>query len=564
MIVFDIVNMVTMPNSKALTSNIHSNIESFFSSPTFNEITRGEPISMDSIYGKTISFICAYYKCDIEGILGFLQEEDMREEYAFVLCYFCYVGIFNGWLQASPDLKKKHIDDIALCLCFPMIQQISTALSTGDHGRLADVQIASIHSEIVKAVFLLQPSEFLSLFVIQEDKKSSDLKQDLDDLSRNLDLLLKGELFHIFEKAIEEHLRSFLSGIKEEKILKGIKKLKNLFFFKPEFYSNEDKKSAMSEVENLIASAYTTRDTWEKAKTSLVVTPNDLNLDKKDKGTGLFVQIREIVVGRCDFKFMNVDEDSKKKLENYILPTMVFVFIYLKKVRHLLDPNNNNSRLNVIKQSLQFIWKLFDNMAKEEHRKSNYVDPVQNLRLTSKDAKIDFLNRYTGLLYFLKMHKSDIIILKDLLTFVRNFVFNKTGSKPDEVLVESLVNDLRLDSFMELYDYLEELENGREISENYKENIVNLFVQIVSQYERFKKHISDIKYIVKLIQGDFTQIDYFVEKLFNRTENVSSSNLGKLYQKQSVELHQLVETSEPDTRRVSGRVHQRGQHHEHP
>lgn len=92
----------------------------------------------------------------------------------------------------------------------------------------------------------------------------------------------------------------------------------------------------------------------------------------------------------------------------------------------------------------------------------------------------------------------------------------------NEKKVDQLVNSLKLDSFMELYDYLEELETGRDISEHFKENIINLFIHIVSQYEKFRKHIPDIRHMVKLVQGDFTHFDYFVDKLFNRSENVGS------------------------------------------
>lgn len=555
--VFDIVNTITMPSSKGLGSTVHQNVENFFASPTFNELTRGEQVTMDSVYGKMVHFMCSYYKCDINGVLNFLHEEEMKEEYTFLISYYCYLGILNGWLTLSPELSKKNLDSIALCLCFPMIQQIFTALATGDNGRLTDEQIASIHKEIVKSVFSLQSTDFLDLFSVPEEKKNSDSVPDLDQIGRNMDLLLKGELFNIFERSIKDHLTRFLAGIKEEKILKGIKKLKNLFFFKPKFYSESSSGDKNSEVESLIESAYITQDTWEKAKNTLLLSAADLNMEKNDKNKGLFMLIRDKIVGKCDFKFMNVDEDAKKKLESYILPTMVFVFIFLKKIHNFLDPNNNNSRLRVIRHSMQFIWTLFENMSKEEHRKSNYVDPIQNLRLYTKENKIEFLNKYTGLLYYLKMHKSDMNILKDLLTFVRNYVFSKAGKKPDEVLVEGLVNDLKLDSFMELYDYLEELENGREISENYKENIVNLFVQIVSQYEQFKKHISDIKHIVKLIQGDYSQIDYFVEKLFNRTENVGLNDLGKLYKKQHVQLHYFLEKSQSEPAGDDRRLHKR-------
>lgn len=524
--VFDIVNAVTTPNSKPVTSTSAGMIKSFFSSSSFQEIHKGEPVTIDSVYGKTINFISSFYNCEIDGILRFLKEEDMKKEYTFVVSYYCYVGVLNGAIKSPSDLDKSAIEAIATCLCFPMIQQIYSSLSQEDQGGMTEVKMSAIHNQVVNTIYELDSLDFLAHFDMREDKKLTDKERrgQLDQIAMNTDLLLRGELFKPFEKAMNDRLMILMSDLKEEKIHRGIKRLKDLYLFKPEFYRNPDADvppGERSTVEKLIRSAYTTRDTWEKTKTTLLVSPTEL---ASDKSRSLMHQINESLAGKCDFRFMNVDEDARRILENFIMPTMVFVFIYLRNIRSMLDTNDNNARVAVIRHALLFIWQLFDNMSKEPHKKGLYIDPIQHLRLSTKKAKISFLNRYTGLLYYLKVHKSDIYILRDLLTFVRNYVFNKTGKQPEDVLMEPLINDLKLDSFMELYDYLEELESGRETSENYKENIVNLFVQIVSQYDKFKKHVADIKHVVKLVQGDFTQVDYFVEKLFTRSQNVKSAN----------------------------------------
>lgn len=521
--VFDIVNVVTTPSNKPVTSTSAPIIKSFFSSSSFQEINKGEPVTIESVYGKTIDFISSFYNCDTEGILRFLKEEDMKQEYTFIISYYCYVGVLNGCIKTPAEIEPSVLEAIATCLCFPMIQQIYSSLSQSDQGGMAEIKISAIHNEIVNTIYDMDNLDFLSLFIVRDDRKQGDKERrhEMDMLGSNIDLLLKGELFLPFEKYINTRLKTLMSDLKEEKVHRGIKRLKDLYLFKPEFYRNPALNLAPGEkstVEKLIRSAYTTRDTWEKTKSTLLISPTEL---ASDKSRSLMHQINESLDGKCDFRFMNVDEDARRILENFIMPTMVFVFIYLRNIRSMLDTNDNNARVAVIRHALLFIWQLFDNMSKEPHKKGLYIDPIQHLRLNNKKAKISFLNRYTGLLYYLKVHKSDIFILRDLLTFVRNYVFNKTGKQPEDVVMEPLISDLKLDSFMELYDYLEELESGRETSENYKENIVNLFVQIVSQYDKFKKHIADIKHVVKLFQGDFTQVDYFVEKLFTRSQNVS-------------------------------------------
>jgi hypothetical protein len=601
MYVFDIITWVTTSHGKNLSS-IDPNVRLFFSSKSFQELSKDGEFNMDATYSKLLNFISAFYKCDIEGILKFLQGEDMKEEYAFILSYYCFVAVLNGYYVQPKREYRDHrdtdtaTDNIALCLCFPMIQQVYSSVGLPDTAQANDYteKISQIHDKIVADICKINRGPLLENFsnddINKRDKSTLGSKSDIFEANstNNLGLLFKGELFRPFDNSIQKHFNGFLENVEDKNIIGAINRLKNLFFFKPQFFNDSDNQQTQGvviqrppippekkdpqdnqtqSVSSLIKAAYSLRDTWEESKAFFASKGTEA---MTNKNSALSSFITDSISNKCDFSFMNVTEKEKWFLGNYIFPTMIFVFIYLKHVRAHLDANDTNSGISVIKQSVTFIWKMFEKMTSEEGKMMypNFVDPLHAIGLQEKETKTKFLNAYTCYLFNLKAHKSDISILKELLALVRKYVFDKSEKKADkkyftdnfssagamnqvgkapklqltkadtvqlesrkvdakeeeDYIVQNLVNSLKLDSFMELYDYLEELENGRDISESYKENIINLDIQIMNQYEKFRKHIPDIRNIVKIMQGDLSKIDYFVDKLFARSENVSFAN----------------------------------------
>ena len=245
-----------------------------------------------------------------------------------------------------------------------------------------------------------------------------------------------------------------------------------------------------------------------------------------------------------NFDFMNVNAREKEQVAHYIFPMLIFMFKYLPNVRTSMDVNDSMSRQRLMIQTLTFQWMMFSAMVKslntieeikdEDNKRVPILDPMEYLGMKDKKLKVEFLNKYAYLLFQLKSKKSDLLILKDLVKFARQYIFankqripNIRGEKKTSRPVEDIVSEIKFDSFMELYDYLEELEKGKDISENYKENIMNLFVQIVSQFDRFKKHIPDIRNMVKLLEGDLSKLEYFIDKLFLKAEtaNYTKSNM---------------------------------------
>ena len=561
MSVFDIINMVTTSRPENVQSNLPKSTQNC---QTFFQLLKSskEEVKPNETFSELLTFICAFYKFDIEGILKFLKNHGMENEYCFVISYYCYIGILNGWWDSIDEEDSEEIgkdlsakQKISLCLCYPMIQQLYSTVVLSDFSKNPITEQLKIkHNSLVEQICSFESLKFLDGFMIVSMRKDKleDGQEAMKRSSSNIDLLFKGSLFKPFQEDIDHHMSEFMNISENNELKKAIMKLKYLFLFRPQFYLSlkDDRESRESNqaLNSLISSAYYLRDQWEDLNLEIEKNFKSYYDSTQTTTNELLGQIRALAKGKSDFSFMNVREDDEAKmvLQNYIFVMMVFVFIYLKEVRKHVNINDNNAQLIVMKQSVNFVWKLISNMAGESSSGksssnqrlavSGYVDPIKELNISDYGGKVDFLDKYTHLLYVLKKHGSDTLILKELLKFVRNYVFGNSdrssnGSKKsrkvtqdsisaEDETVEGLVSSLKLDSFMELYDYLEELENGREISENYKENIVNLFVQIMSQYDRFKKHISDIRAIVKLIQGDYSKIDHFVEKLFTRSENV--------------------------------------------
>lgn len=89
-------------------------------------------------------------------------------------------------------------------------------------------------------------------------------------------------------------------------------------------------------------------------------------------------------------------------------------------------------------------------------------------------------------------------------------------------MINDLLTSLRLESFMELYDYMEDMITGQKYSENNKENIINLLlIQIESVNPDFSRKVPDIKNLIKLLQVEWDRMDYFINKIFLRDDNVS-------------------------------------------
>jgi hypothetical protein len=144
-------------------------------------------------------------------------------------------------------------------------------------------------------------------------------------------------------------------------------------------------------------------------------------------------------------------------MKTVIFPMMMFTFMFLKRVRTNMDKHDSTSKLMLIRCSMTFIWRVCD-IAED--------NPLSQLGF-DKSTKAEFLNKYTGLMYHLKVKRSNLIILNELLTFVRKFVFainskdvkikridNHAGGTDINSSWEELLRSLRLDNLMELYDYV--------------------------------------------------------------------------------------------------------------
>jgi hypothetical protein len=589
MIVFDIIHWLTYQKKNSL-EEFEETLNNFFSSPSFNSSSTLQIPPEVKKFREMLVFICAFYKADIEGMLRFLQKHSMVEEYAFVLSYFVYTGVLNNHLDPidrDSDLRKY----VSICLAFPLVQQVYSALGAADMGRHANISPDQLHlrmsfAKMVKVISTLPQAAILEKLNLEDFRRNRSLN-DNDELQRetnSLELLISGKLFTAFDSEIATILREYLNFNDNPIINRTVDKIKNFFYFKPEYYKDPEGTGINPDCPDYIKSAFTMRDYWEYLKTKFATSSKEL-IGKEMMGG----MLKDVHLTKTDFKFMNVDAEENNQLTSCIYPSMIFAFLYLKNVRMAMDKNDNAARLVVIKHTLDFMWKLFKKMASnvgetvalskqttERHAHKTTVfhsnqlarvaeddekdeggmggdrhrsrrpdeirDPLDGIGMHRKEDKQDFLSKYTATLFHLKTKKSTLVLLKDLLKFAKRFIFTIQDRRGHDHKIESFVDNMKLDNIMELYDYLEELENGKEISENYKENIVNLFIQIVAQYDRLKKLIPDIRALVKLIQGDMTRLDYFIDKLFIKSDSVVIHlTLGWLYSKQYQELHERLE-----------------------
>ena len=138
---------------------------------------------------------------------------------------------------------------------------------------------------------------------------------------------------------------------------------------------------------------------------------------------------------------------------------------------------------------------------------------------------------------FLRVKRSNHFLLADMLHFFKKFIFSSRKKSNGQDISEKvkkkdifiLVSHLRLDSFMELYDYMEDMVTGKRYSENNKENIINLLLVQINQIDKlhnptknsFAKKMVDIKNLIKLLSGETDRFEYFINKIFLREDNVS-------------------------------------------
>lgn len=109
------------------------------------------------------------------------------------------------------------------------------------------------------------------------------------------------------------------------------------------------------------------------------------------------------------------------------------------------------------------------------------------------------------------------------MNFLQKYVFQQTWTK--QAHLNKMFTKIRLESLMEFYDYIEDIEqtNGK-LSNSHIDNLVNLIINIAQHFPEFNKNITDIKYLVRMIQGDYSKIEYFLNKLFFRYDNAQIAN----------------------------------------
>jgi hypothetical protein len=526
--VFDIINWVSS-KGKRTYDGIKEPLISFFSSPTFSDsseqIWRDSPQAM----AQLLKFIHAFNKGDVVELLRFLGHHNMIDEYAFVLSYCVYIGVMNNWL-AIPSQDKDTFQCLSMCLSYPLILQISSAnllnnlKSKSSSGNSHFTEIQNRINGLKNMIFDLRKTDFIEVLELENIRKKSEIGgfHSLSNHNNTLEAFFTGKFYEDNEAAVGNILQKTLNVTGSDSVGKIIDRLKEIYLFKPDFahedLENDPQKSGMSST-NLIKSAYKLRQHWENLKRFYI---NDAKTNARQDNDAIASKIiSEAYNCSSMFAFMNVNAPELEQISSFIYPTMIYMFLYLKSLKDSINPNENGARMSILRQTLNFIWKLFTNIKIRHtpYQENSDKDPIALLGIKDKEKKIDFLNRYTGMIYNLKIKKSNIYILRDLLRFAIKFIFYRTENRLKEKRFDELINNLKLDSFMELYDYLEEMDNSKEVSENYKENIVNMFVQFVSD-TRFKKHVSDIKNIVKLAQGDLTKLHYFVDKLFTKSETV--------------------------------------------
>ena len=525
--VFDIINWVMTSHMKKIEI-IKENVTFFFDSPSFAD----RPAVGGEKLFELFIFISAFHRFDLDTVLSSLKSLHMMEEYCYILSYSCYISLLNDAVDPEAVAQPGIAKQFAYLLAYVLVQQIHSSVIMADANIHRDIRKAMDDNfkRLLRKIYSLDLQSMLQCVVGDEYKK---YRQELSGEKKGYQRLFQGGVFKPFEEHVSQTLDDYFKVSSSTVFMKhAIFKLKNLFFFKPDFFVDNDTILSQQPVESskifsLIRSARSLKEHWEK-------TSEDLDENAKELLGMNFEPLSKKIIppSHIDFEFMNVGQYEKEQLTNFTYPALAFMFIYMRSVRTIIDRNDTGTRHNLIIQVLTFMWLLFTSMKQKfaKEGEKDVMDPIDYLYRREKKDKVEFINKYASLLCQLKLKKSNLLILKDLIRFATKYIFsdkqrleNYDHNKP----VEAIVNEIKFDSFMELYDYLDELENGKGISENYKENIVNLFDKILEQFERFKKHKQDIKNIVKLIQGDTSKIDYFIDKLFLKSEsaNYARSNI---------------------------------------
>lgn len=526
-------------------------LKSFFTSSSFEESIDKPWAGPTENLTQILNFIYAFNKADIHETLRFMAQFNMLEEYSFIFSYYVYIGVLNNWLVPLDQDTDTH-RAVSQCLAFPLIQQIYSSLIQSNAIQKSDVinGILTRMKAYIKKLSLylnsLHRAGFINSLEIEENRKRRELHQLTSVLAQNsgLEQLFSGKVYEHFGAEVHKIIEQFSKTTGCLATTRSIEKLTNLYLFKPDFAQDNPESQnniASAFSAELIKNSYKVRDHWEGLKRTFARDAKNSAIQENDKIANIIFD----EANSCDtyFNFMNVGDREVQQITKCIYPTMIYMFVYLKSLKGVINPNDNGARMFILRQTLNFIWKLFMNLRNNTFIPNDGTnqDPTTILDLSDKTKKVDFLNRYTGIIYNLRIKKSNIYILKDLFRFAIKYIFYRAEKKLTDKKFDELINSLKLDSFMELHDYLDELDNSKEVSENYKENIVNMFIQFVSD-KRFKKHISDIRSVVKLVQGDFTKVNYFIDRLFTKSESVSVGLIvGELCKEQRSELYRVME-----------------------
>ena len=454
-------------------------------------------------------FFKAFLQGDVLYLLEFLWKLKMVEVYTYILSTYMYTAIISGWVPDDVYDKDEKRENLAVILCYPMIHLVYHSIKK--KNKREGKSTKNKNAEIVKTLGM-RVTELENLI------SSSKMHRIIEDIEERevsddftLDLLMTGKLFNPIEKDLTAKLKDLIKtdaseSTRHTKLDRAFDKIKLLYIFSPKFYESTESHSDYSDnVENLIRSAIALRERW-------IQVDDDFN----NEGTNLHSFKPKELVSKIskacqmlDFKFLNTTKEDEEQVRKIIFPMMIFMFLFLKKVRKNLTKHDNYSKLAILKASLTFVWKMCQ---------TTNENPLDLLGIDSKH-KTDFLNEYTGLIYHLKIKRSNEFILGELLRFVKKYIFpvksNRRMGHWDD-----LVRSLRLESFLELFDYMEDMTVGREYNDSNKENILNLVIQIVSVYPEFKKSVNDIRNMIKFLQGDLSSIEYFIFKVFFRDDNV--------------------------------------------
>lgn len=461
-------------------------------------------------------FFRAFINSDIFGILEFLWELQMKSEYTYILSNYLYSGIISGWLNKDLYDNESAKEQMGTILCYPLLHLICYSLKrkSKDHGK--NYKGRKILNQLPAMLLELQNTIFHGKYhkvlqYIDSKKKKSDA---------SLDALLTGKLFKVFNKPISKQLKRMISGFEEQEVIEVFHKIKFLYIFSPEFYQNQDFETSVK-IQELVEGAIKLRDNWNSLDNYFKKNDRNLHYTKPKE---LLSKIKK-ASNELDFAFLNPTEEDEHQLKRVILPMMMFTFLFLKRVRKHIEKNDNASQLRLLKASLTFVWAMCTTTKK---------NPLEDLGF-EYDVKVEFLNKYTNLIFCLKTKKSNLFILNELLKFIRKYILMVKSNfkvikldpqeRKDNVAkgtLDELLYTLRLDSLMELYDYMEDMIIGKRYSESNKENILHLVIQILSVYREFKKNKEDVRKLVKLIQGDLNALEYCINKVFFRDDNVRS------------------------------------------